>query len=436
MDAASPVFRWLFVLGLGAAAGCQSTGASSSNARGQAPPELTAPLSPASSPPPQQTTPLAQSPGGLPGSPVGSALPPVQGLPVRSEPVTQASLAAFAPTPPVLSSQRGATATTPEVVRDGTQQLNVVALVGTSNQIFDQEVQEQVRRRSPEYAGLTKPEQIAKEKEIYREVLRELIERELLLDDFFSKVKKSKGSIDDIKQDVGKMVDDQIRSIRKQSGMRTEEEFITSLHAVGMSMAGFRRQLERQMMADQYVRMLFKETGRTRNPGFAEIRSYYEQHQDEFQVQDRVRYQDVFIRLNNFARPEDAHAHAEQVRQLALSGTDFVSLIKAQEKAPPGRQNWDGIGTTRQDVPLDVAPAVWSLQPGQISDVIRTPTGFHIVKVVEREYAGVRPLDIRVQSTITNKLKKKYEDDERKRLMEDLWRNGTIQVFPNPMIAL
>lgn len=469
MDAASPALRRLFILAL--AAGCQSSGASSStNARGQAPVELPAPQSPASTPPvapPQPiaslaaTNPITQLPSLAPAKPLTSAStntpvqglpipgyppvgfgpPPVQGQPVGADAVgpaaqvSPASMVVIAPGPAGPMRPPRAVAAPPELSRDSTPQLKVVALVGTSNQIFDQEVQEQVRRRSSELAGLTKPEQIAKEKEIYQEVLNDLIERELLLDDFFLRLKKSKASIDDIKQEAAKMVDEQIRSIRKQSGMRTEEEFIASLHASGMSMAGFRRQLERDIMADEYVRSLFKETGRNRTPGFAEIRSYYDQHPDEFQIQDRVKYLDVFISLFKFPREQEAFAHAEQVHQLAMSGTEFVSLVKAEEKNTPGRQNWDGIGTTRQDVPQDVAPAVWSLQPGQISGVIRTPTGFHIVKVLEREYAGVRPLDVRVQNTIAEKLKKKYKEDERKRLIQELWRYGTIQIFPNSMLS-
>jgi parvulin-like peptidyl-prolyl isomerase len=178
-----------------------------------------------------------------------------------------------------------------------------------------------------------------------------------------------------------------------------------------------------------YIFGVLKDTGR--NPGFAEIRKYYDLHLEEFQIKDRVRYLDLCVRVGNFNSPEQARGHAEQVRQLSLNGTDFVSLIKAEEKSPQGRVNWDGIGTTREDVPLDLAPAVFALTPGQISDLVPTPTGFHIVKVLEREYAGVRPLDPKVQNECRTKLKKMYREEDRKKMIEELWRKGTVQVFEN-----
>jgi len=104
-------------------------------------------------------------------------------------------------------------------------------------------------------------------------------------------------------------------------------------------------------------------------------------------------------------------------------------LIKEEENSPRGRQNWDGIGTSREDVPIDVASTVFSLSPGQTSGIASTPTGFHIIKVLEREYAGVRPLDYNVQNDCRDKLKKEYREGDAKKVIEELWRRGTVQVF-------
>jgi parvulin-like peptidyl-prolyl isomerase len=73
---------------------------------------------------------------------------------------------------------------------------------------------------------------------------------------------------------------------------------------------------------------------------------------------------------------------------------------------------------------------VWALQPGQISGLIETPGGYHIVKVLEREYDGLRPLDIKVQSECHAKLQRQYREIERKKLIDDLWRKGTVEIFP------
>jgi parvulin-like peptidyl-prolyl isomerase len=311
-------------------------------------------------------------------------------------------------------------------VPDSLPQVKLKALVGT-NPVTDQEVKEAVRMRLGEYRELQGSARLEKEKAIEREELRKIIERELIIDDMFSRLKKNKKNTEDIKELVAQSAEQSLRTIRNQQGARTEEEFIVMLRAQGLTIPILRRQIERQMMADEYVRGLLKDLGRT--PGFAEIRAYYDQHPDKFKSEDRVRWQDIFISVNNFPNAAAARAHAEKVRQLAVEGTDFISLIKAQERTPSGRQNWDGIGTNRQTVPADVAPTVWALQPGQISAIIETPVGFHIVKVVEREYEGVRPFDIKVQNECRDRLRRQYREIEYKKLIEDLWRKGTVDIY-------
>ena len=68
------------------------------------------------------------------------------------------------------------------------------------------------------------------------------------------------------------------------------------------------------------------------------------------------------------------------------------------------------------------------LKPGQVSELIPTSNGYHIVKVLEREYAGVRPLDDKLQQMIRNKLTDQLLKVERERLVADLWRKYTVVV--------
>jgi peptidyl-prolyl cis-trans isomerase SurA len=474
MEAASPVCRWLFAMGLVALAGCQTPGSSEAlNARGQAPGELPAPLSPASLPPvippqpmppagpvtpiqpmppvgpvtPLQPVPTGSGPAvpsgpvqGLPvnsnvaggsvqGLPVNSGVAggPVQGFPINPGPITPVAMVMPPSNRPNAETAMNLQRESMPQIGNSIPQVKVMAQVG-SFIITDQEVIEAVHMRLEELRDLAGSARADKEKRIYQEELSKLIERELLIDDVFNRLKKNKKSNDEIKEIGVQSADERLRDIRNQQGARTEEEFTRGLSSQGLTLAGLRRKIERETMAEVYVHGVLKETGRS--PGFTDIRRYYDQHPEEFHVADRVRWQGIFISFNNYSNREAASAHALQVRQMAMEGTDFVSLIKTEEKAPRGRLNWDGIGTTRQTVPLDVAPTVWALQPGQISGLIETPGGYHIVKVLEREYDGLRPLDIKVQTECHDKLQRQYRENERKKLIDDLWRKGTVEIFP------
>ena len=54
------------------------------------------------------------------------------------------------------------------------------------------------------------------------------------------------------------------------------------------------------------------------------------------------------------------------------------------------------------------------------------------MKVVERDYAGLRPLDTKVQGEIRQKLMKQYRETEVEKMIEELWRKGAVRVIEMP----
>jgi len=320
-----------------------------------------------------------------------------------------------------------------DLMKESVPQIKVVALIGASNLITDQEVIEAVRQRLGEFRDLPGPARIAKEKAMYVEELRRIIERELILDDMYAKLKKQSrlALADEIKEFAEKAADQNLGSIRKGSGLNTDEEFQTMLRAQGLTQPVIHRQMVRQIMADEYVRSAIKEKGRT--PGFGDVRAYYEQHANEFKTDDRVKWLDIFISFNKHATREAAYAHADKVRREAASGTDFVALVKQHDNGLAIGANGVGVGSQRGEIqPPDVERIVWALKPGEVSNLVETPTGFHIVKVAERDYAGTRPFDIKVQNQIREKLLRHYREDEYHRLIEELWRKGAVRVIEMP----
>jgi len=327
---------------------------------------------------------------------------------------------------------------TAELMKESVPQIKVVALVGGTNLVLDQEVIEAVRQRLSEFRDLPAPARVAKEKELYAAELRRIIERELILDDMYSKLKKQGrvGLVDEIKEFAEKAADQSLRSIRASYGLKTDEELQSILTSQGLTQQVIRRQIERQIMADEYVRSAIKEKARA--PGFAEIRAYYEQHPAEFKIDDHVKWLDIFISLHKHESAAAARAHAEKVRGQAVASqngpaADFVALVKQYDNGLAIGSGGVGVGSKRGEIqPPDVERVVWSLKPGEVSSLIETPTGYHIVKVAEREYAGVRPFDVKVQNQIREKLLRQYREDEYHKMIEDLWRRGGVRVIEAP----
>jgi peptidyl-prolyl cis-trans isomerase SurA len=413
MDASTP-FRCLWVAGLIlAGAGCQSSPGASTVARPQMPAETPSPPAPSA---PRPARPSLGAP--IVGTPANSAVQ--TGYTVERE-TRPASIRPELPA--------------------GDPRIKIVAFVGANNIVMDEEVWEAVRQRVEDYAPKVegrdgKPQYIedpVKKKAVYAEELRKAIERELVLDEMYLKLKAAKKAqvIDEIKEFASKAADKRVRDIKKMYKVDSEDTFNMILLSKGLTAPVIHRQIERQIMADEYIRSILRE--KNHGVSLGDIRDYYERHPDEFRTEDHVKWLDIFILYNKFATKRAAYDWALALRTRAAGGEDFATLSKTYDHGWSGRADGRGLGTKRGEIqPAELEPAVWSLAAGQVSGLIETPTGYHVIKVVERDYAVVKPFDDKVQTHCRRKLMLELQDVEYKRLVEKLWRAGVVKVTALP----
>lgn len=103
---------------------------------------------------------------------------------------------------------------------------------------------------------------------------------------------------------------------------------------------------------------------------------------------------------------------ANQLHQQLLDGTDFAVLAKKYDPLTGGALGWFPRGYLTQ---ADIETAAFTLNPGQHSEVIQTPIGYHIIQVLEREEE--RPLSpdtykMKQHTLIINWLTEKKSDSE------------------------
>jgi peptidyl-prolyl cis-trans isomerase SurA len=430
MEVANPLGRSLLLAAaLFALLGCQTEGY---KARGQMPQDPLAPIAPPPTPPPGTSggftpiAPLTPSAPATPGAPVPGAAPTIPGGAVPGSPVPPAAKGQT-----VVNTGYAPKAATPaELLKNGTPRVKVVAIVGKDNVITDQEVIESVWQQNDELAKLDGHEREAKQKELYTAALRKTIERELILDEMYTRLRKANKMqiVEEIRESAIQATDKQIRTMKTKLGLKTDEEMNAWFRIQGLTLPVFRRQFERHIMSQQYVGSLLKEKGR--KVGLAEIRDYYDRHPEEFKSPDRVKWQHVFVSAAKHATPQAAYNHAEALRQKAAGGTDLGALSKQFDDGVAGKQNGFGVGETRGEIlPADIESTVWALKPGQLSALVQTPTGYHVVKVVERDYAGVLPFDTKTQGRIREKLNDALYDIEAKKMIDELWRKGVVRVL-------
>lgn len=308
-------------------------------------------------------------------------------------------------------------------------QVKMVATIGPEYFVTEEEVAMQVRQRARDYITLTGPERLAKEREVYREELKRLIERELIVAEFVGRVKKNKPeALQSIWDDASKMADRQIRELRRANDMVAEAKFTEALQMMGLSQKAFKRNIERMMMTSMYMRELLKDKGKVIS--LAEIEDYYRRNPDEFRVKDRVVWQHLFVSFSGSKSPAEAKQKIDQLLTAARGGADLGKLAAEQGHGDSALRGGEGVGNKRGEIlPRELEPTVFAVKAGQLSGVVQTATGYHVIKVVERDVAGVRPFDEKVQLDVRNKLTDQLIKVEREKVVDDLWRRSAVTVI-------
>ena len=126
-----------------------------------------------------------------------------------------------------------------------------------------------------------------------------------------------------------------------------------------------------------------------------------------------------------------ASAKAEKARERAIAGEDFAELAREMSEGPSAPKGGDlGFFTREQMVPA-FADAAFALEPGQISEVVRSPFGFHVIKVEEKRPAGTLPLD-EVSDDLRAMLVQQKIGREVGKMVEALVDKGTITPLAAP----
>jgi parvulin-like peptidyl-prolyl isomerase len=71
---------------------------------------------------------------------------------------------------------------------------------------------------------------------------------------------------------------------------------------------------------------------------------------------------------------------------------------------------------------------LFRLRDGEVGPLVELETGFHVVRLVKRQHAGVLPFDSKVQTQIRDKLKGEIFQLEMKRIVRELKRKAVIEI--------
>ncbi len=182
-------------------------------------------------------------------------------------------------------------------------------------------------------------------------------------------------------------LDSAVQRIAQNNGM-TLAELRRALERDGVEFERFRAELREQILL---TRLREREVDDRVQVSEAEVDLYLEEHKASLAAKVEYDVAHVLVRVPEQARPEQveqARARAERVRDEARAGGDFARLAASHSDAGDALQGgalgWRAPGR----LPELFAEALAGMQPGAVSEPLRSPAGFHVVKLLGRRGAG------------------------------------------------
>jgi len=210
----------------------------------------------------------------------------------------------------------------------------------------------------------------------------------------------------------------------------SEEAFHAYIKRKGLSIEDLRKSLEKRIYIEQYL-----EKNALSNPVVpeADIQKYYSENQQGFKRIEQVMVSHILINVNKDASPdqeEQARKKITNLKQMIVKGGDFAELAKeySECKSAP---NGGSLGyISRGYMPAEFDNVAFTLKKGGLSDVLRTPLGYHIIKVVDKKPEGIIPF-LEVKDFIGRYLTKELSRKQIASHLEELKAKAKIEIFLN-----
>ncbi|WP_298271019.1 peptidylprolyl isomerase [Geobacter sp.] len=162
----------------------------------------------------------------------------------------------------------------------------------------------------------------------------------------------------------------------------------------------------------------------------AEAKKFYDENIDRFKQPETVRASHILVGADAKATPEEkkkAREKAEAILKKLQEGADFAETAKKESSCPSSAQGGDlGVFGKGQMVPA-FEKAAFALKPGEMSGVVETQFGYHIIKLTEKHDAKTTGFD-EVKDRIMQYLKGQQVQKGIGEYVENLKKKGKIEI--------
>lgn len=207
---------------------------------------------------------------------------------------------------------------------------------------------------------------------IKKEVLENLIGFELL----YQESQKKAIKIDEA------TINEQVMTLKKR--FPSEAEFKSALTKVNLSEVAIKNQIARGLAIEQLIGTYVTKKDTVSDQ---EIKAFYESHPGLFKQPEQVRASHILIKVDpqaNEVKRAEAQKKIKEIQQKLQKGEDFATLAKALSEGPSKAEGGDLGYFSRGRMVKSFEEAAFALRPNEVSDIVETKFGYHLIKVIEK----------------------------------------------------
>ena len=160
-----------------------------------------------------------------------------------------------------------------------------------------------------------------------------------------------------------------------------------------------------------------------------EIKTFYDTHPESFNKSEQVRASHILIKVDSKAEPsvkDEKKAKLQKIQKRLKGGEDFAVLAKEFSECPSNTKGGDLGYFGRGNMVKPFEDAAFALKTGEVSDIVETRFGYHLIKVVDKKPASVVGYED-VKDNIGQYLKKEKTGKELKGYIEELRKKAVIE---------
>ncbi|ABQ27080.1 peptidylprolyl isomerase [Geotalea uraniireducens] len=203
-------------------------------------------------------------------------------------------------------------------------------------------------------------------------------------------------------RDLEKQVEEKVS--QNKAKFPSADEFEKALKSVEMTEKDLKEFTRKDVVISNFIEKNIAEKTKVTE---ADAKKFYDDNPDKFKQEPSVKASHILCGVEASATAEEkkkAKEKAEALLKKIKAGEDFATLAKSESTCPSSKQGGDLGFFSKGQMVAPFEKAAFALKPGEVSDVVETQFGYHIIKLTEKKEGGTIKFD-EVKEKIENYLK-------------------------------